>query len=67
LIVSFDENAGGTVNPIPTIIRGDHVRPGPSAERTNHYTLLRTIEEAYGLPALGRAADRSPLSRIWMS
>jgi phosphatidylinositol-3-phosphatase len=67
LIVTFDENAGGTVKPIPTIIVGDHVRPGRSIEGTNHYTLLRTIEDAYGLPALGRAAARSPLSRIWMS
>jgi hypothetical protein len=67
LIVTFDENAGGTVKPIPTIIVGDHVRRGRSAEQTNHYTLLRTIEDTYGLPSLGRAADRSPLSRIWMS
>jgi acid phosphatase len=53
MTVTFDENAGGTVNPIPTIIIGDHVRPGRSAEKIDHYTLLRTIEDAYGLPALG--------------
>ena len=29
LVVTFDENAGGTVNPIPTIIVGDHVHAGP--------------------------------------
>jgi phosphatidylinositol-3-phosphatase len=67
LVVTFDENAGGTVNPIPTIIVGDHVRPGRSAQKINHYTLLRTIEDAYGLPALARATAASPLSRIWMS
>jgi hypothetical protein len=27
-------------------------------------TLLRTIEDAYGLPALGQAAAASPLSKI---
>ena len=64
LVVTFDENAGGTVNPIPTIIVGDHVRPGRNAQKINHYTLLRTIEDAYGLPALGRAAAVSPLSKI---
>jgi hypothetical protein len=64
LIVTFDENAGGTVNPIPTIILGDHVRPGSYAQKINHYTLLRTIEDAYGLPALGNAAAASPLSKI---
>jgi acid phosphatase len=67
LVVTFDENAGGTVNPIPTIIVGDHVSPGPYAGKVDHYTLLRTIEDAYGLPALGRATDVSPLSTIWMS
>ena len=29
LVVTFDESADGTVNPTPTIIVGDHVRPGP--------------------------------------
>ncbi len=64
LVVTFDENAGGTVNPIPTIILGDHVDPGRNAQKINHYTLLRTIEDAYGLPALGHAAAVSPLSKI---
>jgi Phosphoesterase family len=65
LVVTFDENAGGTVNPIPTIIVGEKVRPGVYAERLNHYNLLRTVEDAYGLPALGRAKDASPLKTIW--
>ena len=64
LIVTFDENAGGTVNPIPTIILGDHVPPGRYAQKINHYALLRTIEDAYGLPALGHAAAAAPLSKI---
>jgi hypothetical protein len=64
LVVTFDENAGGAVNPIPTIIVGANVRPGRYAQRINHYTLLRTIEDAYGLPALGRAAAVCPLSKI---
>jgi hypothetical protein len=64
LVVTFDENAGGTINPIPTIILGDQVRPGRHAQKINHYTLLRTIEDAYGLSALGHAAAASPLSKI---
>jgi hypothetical protein len=64
LVVTFDENAGGTVNPIPTIIVGDHVHPGRYTQKINHYTLLRTIEDAYALPALGHAAAAAPLSRI---
>jgi Phosphoesterase family len=65
LVVTFDENAGGTVKSIPTIIVGANVRPGVYAERLNHYNLLRTIEDAYGLPPLGRAASARPLKSIW--
>jgi hypothetical protein len=38
LVITFDENAGGTVNPIPTIFVGDHVHAGRYAQRINHYT-----------------------------
>ena len=65
LVVTFDENAGGRTRPIYTVIVGEGIRPGRYAERMNHYTLLRTIEKAYGLPPLGRAAKTRPLSRIW--
>ena len=65
LIVTFDENAGGTVHPIPTIIVGEGIQPGRYTEWMNHYTLLRTIEKAYDLPPLGRAHAARPLSEIW--
>ena len=67
LIVTFDENAGGRVKPIFTIIVGAKVRPGVYGEQLNHYKLLRTIEEAYGLPPLSRAKAARPLSTIWAS
>ena len=65
LVVTFDENAGGTVNQIATIIVGQQVRKGTYSEHMNHYTLLRTLEAAYGLPALGNAGSTAPLSTIW--
>ena len=40
------------------------VGPAAAGERMNHYTLLRTIEKAYGLPPLGRAHAARPLSKI---
>ena len=67
LIVTFDENAGGTAHSIPTIIVGANVHRGVYPERLNHYKMLRTIEDIYGLPALGRAKAASPLSTIWRS
>jgi Phosphoesterase family len=65
LIVTFDENAGGSAHSIPTIIVGAKVRPGVYTERLDHYGLLRTIEDAYGLRTLGRAKSASPVSTIW--
>jgi hypothetical protein len=65
--VTFDENAGGKVKPIFTVIVGAKIRPGGYGERLNHYRLLFTIEEAYGLPPLGRAKGVRPLSKIWTS
>jgi hypothetical protein len=65
--VTFDENAGGKVKPIFTVIVGAKIRPGVYGERLNHYRLLFTIEEAYGLPPLGRAKGVRPLSKIWTS
>jgi phosphatidylinositol-3-phosphatase len=65
LIATFDENAGGRVKPIFTILVGEGIRPGRHGEWMNHYTLLRTIQAAYGLPALGRAKGVRPLSTIW--
>jgi hypothetical protein len=65
LIVTFDENAGGKVKPIFTIIVDAEVRPGVYGKQLNHYRLLRTIEEASALLALGRAKGVRPLSTIW--
>ena len=67
LVVTFDENAGGTVNQIATILVGQHVRPGLYAERMNHYNLLRTLQQAYGLAPLGHTAAAAPLRTIWTS
>lgn len=65
LVVTFDENSSGTVNQIATVVVGQSVRPGSYAEPTNHYGVLRTIEDAYGLPPLVNAAQVSALHSIW--
>jgi phosphatidylinositol-3-phosphatase len=67
LIVTFDENAGGRVKPIFTIIVGANVRPDVYGEWLNHYSLLHTIEDAYGLPHSAAPKPDRPLSTIWTS
>jgi acid phosphatase len=65
LIVTADEDDNGHGNRIPTIFAGAHVRPGPSAVRTDHYGLLRTLLASFGLPAFGQATEASPITAVW--
>jgi acid phosphatase len=65
LIVTFDEDEGTGGNRIPTILAGAPVRPGRYGGRVDQYTMLRTIEAMYGLPPLGAAAHRAPLTGVW--
>ena len=67
LIVTADEDDEGHANRIPTIFVGAHIRPGPSAIRTDHYGLLRTLLASFGLPAFGQAIDARPITGIWSS
>jgi hypothetical protein len=36
-----------------------------SATAYNHYNLLRTIESAWGMPALGHAASAAPMAEFF--
>lgn len=65
LIVTWDEDDNSSRNQIPTIFYGAHVVPGNYAERINHYNLLSTIEQMYGLPKTGYAAGAPPIADIW--
>ncbi len=66
LIVEWDENDdAGDGGRIPTVFYGAHVVPGTYMERVDHYTILRTIEDMYGLPPLGEAAGRQNMSFLF--
>lgn len=64
LIITWDEDEGTDRNRIPTIFYGDHVRPGRYHERIDHYRVLRTIEDIYGL-AHARPGDNPPISDVF--
>ncbi|HEX4577635.1 MAG TPA: alkaline phosphatase family protein, partial [Edaphobacter sp.] len=65
LIVTFDEDQGTTVNHIATIFVGAMVKPGKYGEYVNHYRLLRTLEDMYGVGHLGSSALVSPITDVW--
>ncbi len=68
VFVVFDEgtsNARGGGH-VPALALGTAVRPGARFTAvTSHYGLLRTIEEAWGLPFLGRSAAARPITGVW--
>ncbi len=65
LFITFDEggtdkNGGGHV---ATIVVSSGMTPGARYTKfANHYSLLRTIEDAWGMPYLGLAAKAEPLA-----
>jgi phospholipase C len=68
IFVVFDEPPGwqpGTAL-VPALALGPVVVPGSTdADPTSHYGLLRTIEDAWGLPRLGHSAQALPITGIW--
>src|SRR5207249_4752441 len=51
---------------VPALAVGPTVRPGARTRaRLDHYNLLRTIEDAFRLPRLGRSAGAKPITGIW--
>ena len=69
LILTFDESEadGDRDNHIATVAVGERVMPGPVTERTDHYRLLRTIEDLYGLRPLGHSAAAAKIRSLWQT
>ncbi len=67
VVTTFDENGRGWGSQIYTAFVGPMVRAGiREGGRYDHYSLLRTIEENYGIGSLGREdAKARPICCIW--
>jgi autotransporter-associated beta strand protein len=65
LILTWDENNGTTANHIPTIFYGQGVVPGNYTGTINHYNVLATLEDMYGLPHTDNSVGASPVTDIW--
>ena len=66
LIVTWDEDYGSKINRITTLFVGPMVKSGTSAQRINHYHILRTIEEMTGMDFLGESAQVGPVTDVWL-
>jgi len=65
LIVTWDEDDNSSNNHIATIFVGSVVSAGRYDERIDHYNVLRTIAEMYGLSPPGRSASTKPITDVW--
>ena len=65
LIVTWDEDDSSMSNQVPTIFYGAGVKTGQYSEHINHFNVLRTIEDMYGLPYAGAAATSTPITDVW--
>src|SRR5215813_11445643 len=65
LIVTWDEDDSTMGNQIATIFFGPMVKQGQFGEVINHFNVLRTLEDLYGLPHAGQSANVSPITDVW--
>ncbi|HEY6351498.1 MAG TPA: alkaline phosphatase family protein, partial [Candidatus Angelobacter sp.] len=64
-ILTFDEDDNASGNQIATIFVGPMVKQGQFSETINHFNVLRTLEDLYGLTHVGGAANATPISDVW--
>jgi acid phosphatase len=66
LIVTWDEDDFKGDNRIATIMVGQMVKRGASTQLINHYNVLRTITDMYGLPPLNESRGVEPIRDVWV-
>jgi hypothetical protein len=65
-VLTFDEDDITPVNQVATILVGQPVQPGvTSNQMLDHYGLLATVEDMYGLPRIGNAVGVSSLTGVF--
>jgi hypothetical protein len=72
VVVTFDESGGNADNRIYTLFLGDMVKPANQqdpavlSKRYTHYSVLRTIEDNFGLePLTANDRNAAPITDIW--
>lgn len=65
VILTFDEDDKFHGNQIATIFSGQMVKQGQYNEKIDHYNVLRTVEDMYGLPYIGASATSTSINSCW--
>lgn len=64
LFIVWDEGDGGDGNLVPLIVLTKDATATRIETQYDHYSLLATIEDVFGLPRLGAAATARPLTQL---
>jgi hypothetical protein len=64
-ILTFDEDNKSLGNRVTTLFSGEMVKEGNYSKKINHLSILRTIEEMYGLPYACDASKAEPVNNCW--
>ena len=67
LILTWDEDDLKQNNQIVTLFVGPMVKVGINSERINHYSVLTTILDFYGLPAVGLSQSSNAINGVWLA
>ncbi len=67
LVLTWDEDDFRGDNRIVTILAGPMIKKGTSGQRIDHYNVLRTLLDFYGLKPIGNSRDALPIRGIWQS
>jgi phosphatidylinositol-3-phosphatase len=65
LILTWDEDSGREDNRVVTLLIGPMVKQDTNSQRINHYNVLRTMLDMYGLPALGESVNALAIKGVW--
>jgi acid phosphatase len=66
-ILTWDEDDTLSGNRIPTILVGPMVHPGMVDQMTDHFGVLRMVEDCFGLLPTGAAQNAATLDGVWGS
>lgn len=64
LVVTFDEGSGSNQR-IYTVFYGQNVTRGSYSEHIDHFDVLRTLEDMYGLSPMGASSSATPITDVW--
>jgi hypothetical protein len=65
LVLTWDEDDFHRENHIATILIGPMVNAETNPQHIDHYNVLRTLLDFYGLPAIGASRDAEAIKGVW--